>query len=286
MNFILPGFYEKFHINKKLIELYNKKSNFFIDNFNFGCFYGNFGFNIWSGGRIFNDYQTASKEYLNEIKNFYNNNNIPIRLTLTNTMIQEEHLYDSYCNFIVSTLQNGQNEIVTSSPLLEEYLKHNYPDYSYCSSTTKCITNIDTLKQELNKDYYQVCLDYNLNHNFSFLDQLIDEEKFKCEFLCNAICPPGCPFRKEHYRLNSLFSLNGGKLYTINCQIKGNTLCQEVINYNNNISPQEIQNTYIPKGFSHFKLEGRTLSDPEIVLNLVRYCIKPEYQLEATLELL
>ena len=31
-------------------------------------------------------------------------------------------------------------------------------------------------------------------------------------------------------------------------------------------------------GFSHFKLEGRTLSHSEVVGNYLKYMVKPEYQ--------
>lgn len=284
-NFVLPGFYEKFSINKRFVLLYEIHPEYFIDDFQFGCFYGNFGFNIWSGGRIFTSYKTVSVEELREIRDFYNDRNIPIRLTFTNALITEEHLQDNLCNIIMEVLHNGKNEVVTASSVLERYLRSTYPNFKYCSSTTKCILNIDQFKEELHKDYYQVCLDYNLNHNKELLSSLNPDERFKCEFLCNAICPPGCKHRKEHYRLNSLFSLNGGKYYSVNCGINGSTLHPRVMSYHNNISPKDIQE-YSQEGFSHFKLEGRSLSDVEVVLNLTRYCIKEEYQQEATLLLL
>lgn len=286
MNYILPGFYEKFSLNTKLITLYQKHSEYFIDDFQFGCFYGNFGFNIWSGGRIFFNYKTASIEELQKIKEFYNQHQIPIRLTFTNPLIKEEHLDDRYCNLIMETLHNNYNEVVCNSPILESYLRETYPNFKYCSSTTKCLIKDVDLQKELQNNYYQVCLDYNLNHRFDILDKLSSKEKFKCEFLCNAICPPGCHYRKEHYRLNGLFSLSGGKPFNVECNICGNTVDKDVIEYKNNISPEEIKNVYIPKGFSHFKLEGRTLSDLELTLNLCRYCVKPEYQNQVTMALL
>ena len=125
-----------------------------------------------------------------------------------------------------------------------------------------------------------VCLDYNLNHNFKLLESLSTEERSRCEFLVNAICPPGCPQRKEHYKLNGIFYLNYGKPYTMeNCAIQENTLHPIMCNSKNNISPEEIYNKYVPMGFNLFKLEGRTLSNYENAANYVRYMIKPEYQL-------
>ena len=44
-----------------------------------------------------------------------------------------------------------------------------------------------------NENYIFTCLDYNLNHNWKFLDALTTIEKQKTEFLVNPICMPGCP---------------------------------------------------------------------------------------------
>ena len=43
------------------------------------------------------------------------------------------------------------------------------------------------------------------------------------------------------------------------------------------ISPDEIYNKYLNQGFKYFKLEGRTFSETKILLNLIKYMIKPEY---------
>ena len=73
--------------------------------------------------------------------------------------------------------------------------------------------------------------------------------------------------------------LNYLKTYTIpKCGITENTLASTTQHYTNNISPEEILTVYAPKGFSMFKLEGRTLDEQEVLLNYVRYMIKPEHQ--------
>ena len=66
--------------------------------------------------------------------------------------------------------------------------------------------------------------------------------------------------------------------YNIECKIKNSTVSNDVINFKNNISPEEIINYYYPLGYHMFKLEGRTLSSIEIILNYARYFIKPEHQ--------
>lgn len=284
-SFVLPGFYEHFDLNSRLIEVYEKYPHFFREGVKLECFFGAFQFCAWDGGRIFDNYARAYKETIIDIRDFYNSHGIPIRLTFTNPMLREEHLKDPYCNMVLFELNNGMNEVLVSSDLLEEYIRTNYSQMKICSSTTKCLTSAKAAKEELNKDYHQVCIDYNLNKNEKFLSELSQEEKDKMEILCNAICAPGCPFRKEHYRLNGLSNLNGGSGYAVECQIKSTTMQEETWEYHNNLSPEDIEE-YEKKGFSHFKLEGRTLPKIELATNYARYLAKPEYYLPFLYELL
>jgi hypothetical protein len=171
---------------------------------------------------------------------------------------------------------NKKNEIVLNSKILENYIFENYPNYQLISSTTKCLTKNEA-KEDLNNNIYKfVCLDYNLNHNWDFLNSLTPKEKEKTEFLINPICNPGCPQRKEHYRLNSLFSLNYGALYRMkSCEITPTSNCHV---YNKAIiSSDEIYTKYLNNGFKYFKIEGRTWPDAALAISCVSYLIKPEY---------
>lgn len=279
--FVLPGFYELFDLNQKLVIAFKEHNEWFQDNTEIECFFGNFQFCAWDGGRIFGGYKRAFKEDIIRIKDFFNSNNVPLRLVFTNPMLEEKHLLDPYCNQILYLLNDGFNQVLVNSDLLKKYIKTNYSNFKICSSTTKCLINPKDAKQELdNKDYYQVCLDYNLNRNMKFLNSLSPEEKDQTEFLCNAICPSGCLHRKEHYRLNGLSHLNGGSPFNIDCSIAGSTIDFTTFKYHNNLSPEDI-NEYEKLGFSHFKLEGRTLSPQEVSGNYLRYLIKPKYQIQA-----
>ena len=46
------------------------------------------------------------------------------------------------------------------------------------------------------------------------------------------------------------------------------------------IGTEEICRTYLPMGFSHFKIEGRGLGSALILEFLLYYMTKPEYQLQ------
>lgn len=281
VNFILPGMYEHYNLNFRLLELLKTHPEYFRDDVKVSACYGNFQFCIFDGGRNFPHYRHTCKEEIEEIVHIYNDiYNVPIRLVFTNTQLSPEHYLDRFGNLILGLCHNDLNEIVVNDDNFEQWLKERYPKYHFISSTTKCLSKPNELVSELEKeDYTMVCLDYNLNKNFKLLDTFTPEVKAKCEFLCNAICPPGCPQRKEHYKYNSLFSLSYGKGYQMeNCHIQANTLSPITCSYHNNISPEELYNTYVPKGFNLFKLEGRTLGELEVVLNYARYMAKPEYE--------
>lgn len=252
----------------------------FYENISIGAVYGNFQFCTWDGGRIFNSYQHATLEEIERLKFLYNiKYKVPMRFVFTNKLIEKEDCYDRFNNIVLTTCEDEMNEIVVNSSILEDYIRQNYPKYKIISSTTKCLTNKEDAKDELdNEDYFLICLDYNLNHANDFLDKLTPKQKNKTEFLVNAICPPACPNRSEHYRLNSLFSLNYGLAYNVRtCPIINNNLYPEKIS--TRIEPEEIFNIYKEKGFSYFKLEGRSFDRLTYICNLVKYMVKPEYHL-------
>lgn len=287
-NFILPGVSELFSLNKKIILYYEQHPDFFRENVNIRCVYGNFGMCCWNGGRIKTFYDVDFNEDIQYKRDFFNSRNIPIRLTMTNPLITEEHLTDRYSNLILELLDNGKNEILISSPILEEYILEKYPSYKLCSSTTKCLTNIETINDELNNDkYIQVCLDYNMNHNKELLTNMSQPQKDKTEFLCNAICPPGCKTRQQHYKANGISTLNLSKNFTVPyCNIQYNICSKAAIESKNNISPQEIEDFFEPLGFSNFKLEGRTIPENIMLINYCYYLIKPEYFMQVICDLL
>ena len=282
INFALPGLYEHFDVNRILIMLQKKYPECFYEDIKITAFYGNFQFCIWDSGRTFTSYKCTPIEQIKEIQSFYNvENKIPMRFIYTNNQIStKEQLQDKYCNIITSICQNELNEIVVNSNILEEYLRENYPQYKYISSTTKCLSNKEKAMGELNCNYFKVCLDYNLNHNIDFLKNLSDDQKDKVELLINPVCGAGCPTRKEHYKLNSLFSLNYGKTYHLPiCYAKKAALYPYDLKIRNEISIDDILTTYKDINITNFKIEGRTFSTLAYIEYILKYLVKVKYQL-------
>ena len=280
INYAIPGLYSHFKINQKLLKLKTYDPKYFYPNINIEAVYGTFPWNIFDGGRIFNYNKHASVEEIQDILLQYHKFNVSSRLVYTNCELTPQNYKNKFGNLCLSICNEyDNNQVVIADDNFLNYIHNNYPNLSFISSTTKCLNATDFQKELERPEFIEICLDYNLNHNWRLLDSLSNNQKEKCEFLCNAICAPGCPTRKQHYILNSKYNLNYGKHYAIPyCSIKYHSLSPEHQNYSNTILYEELRDIYEPKGFCHFKLEGRTYPDITQILVYAEYMIKPEYK--------
>ena len=94
--------------------------------------YGVFPPSLWNGGRV--KYGVCSKDFVKGVIKAYNKRNIPLRFTFTNPMIEKKHLSDEFCNMVMHLADNGFNECIVMSPILEDYIRKNYPNYKLTSS--------------------------------------------------------------------------------------------------------------------------------------------------------
>ena len=80
------------------------------------------------------------------------------------------------CNMVMALANNGLNEVIVNSPLLEDYIRKNYPKYKLTSSTCKRLDDGERLAAELEKDYHIVVVDYDLNNRFDILEKLPNKD--------------------------------------------------------------------------------------------------------------
>lgn len=167
--------------------------------------------------------------------------------------------------------------------LLLEYLKARYPGFYFVSSTTKVLTEFAQLRRELEREEFRfVVPDFRLNKAFDQLKGLPQPQKDKVEFLCNECCWPGCKDRKRCYETVSRKNLGEACPEHV-CTAPD---AQEGYRFSRAmqspafIGTEEICRTYLPMGFSHFKIEGRGLGSALILEFLLYYMTKPEYQLQ------
>lgn len=283
--FHLPGLFEFYDFYKVFLPLFKSHREYFYDWCEIASIYGSPADCIWGGGRVGFGEDDAKKVF-----SLMNEYEISARLTFSNSLLEEKHLSDKKCNelcklFSKSKVQSG---VIIHSDLLLEYLKKNYPEFYFVSSTTKVITDFGEFKNELERnDFRYVVPDFRLNKNFEKLNQLSKSQKEKVEFLCNECCWTGCTDRKKCYENVSRKNL-GETLIDFECKSPSSNEGYRFSKAMKNpsfISLNDIQNTYSNFGFSNFKIEGRGFGNAIILEFLLYYMTKPEYHLQVREEI-
>lgn len=303
VRFHLPGLSSHFKFNTVFAEMLKRFPGYFREGVEIASVYGTFPPAIWNGGRT--QQNICNKNFIKAVLTTLNSRGIPARFTFTNPMLEKKHLSDKFCNMILSMADNGLNEVIVVSPILEDYIRKHFPRYKITSSTCKRITDADRLYEEIGKDYHIVVIDYDLNHNFEVLEKIPD--KSKCELLVNACCNPGCVHRSHHYQtlgLEQIAYANHARKYPdipfdadrffrehpessaeFECQCVNRTIF-EAKKLKNHITPEEIWEKYVPMGFNQFKIEGRTTGVFNLLETYLYYMAKPEYRDELRLKML
>ena len=130
------------------------------------------------------------------------------------------------------------------------------------SSTTKVLTDFSEFKNELNREEFRyVVSDFRLNKSFDNLKALSQHQKEKVEFLCNECCWFGCTDRKKCYETVSRKTLGEDcpEHYCTAPDAGQGYLFSKAMENPGFIGVDDIKNTYLPMGFSNFKIEGRGL---------------------------
>ena len=216
---------------------------------------------------------------------------ISARLTFSNSLLTEEHLFDKKCNALCALFEETkevQNGVIVHSDLLLNYLQTNYPGLYFVSSTTKTLTGFEEFLNEVKRDDFRyVVPDFRLNKVFDKLQTLSEEQKDKVEFLCNECCWFGCKDRKFCYEAVSRRNL-GETCQEYRCSApeaaEGYRFSKAMKNPGF-IGIEDIKNSYLPMGFSNFKIEGRGLGSALVLEFLLYYMTKPECQLQVREEI-
>ena len=271
----LPGLCSLRYINICLLNLMKQYPEKFRDGYKIASVYGTFPGAIWNGGRSV--FGSISQEDIQKIIKAYNDNGVPVRFTWTNSLLEEKHLEDAFCNKIMELAQNGTNQVLVNRDCLENYVRENYPAYPIISSTTKRMTDVQGIKDELQKDYHLVVLDYDLNHDEEVLKEL-EPYAGKLEILVNEICNPKCPMRKQHYLDESRAQLENDTQSRFDCPNKFKprvfSECKKRPAF---ISNEEIAD-YVDRGFVNFKIVGRGLPVDFVLESYMYFLVKDEEQ--------
>ena len=271
----LPGFCYFRLLNQMILNMMKDYPDKFRDGYKIGSAYGSFPGAIWNGGRTV--FGITGKSDIEAVLKLYNSRGVPVRFTWTNALIEEKHTYDTYCNLIMKLADNGLNQVLVNTPVLEEYIRKEYPRFPLISSTTKRIVGVDGVLEELKKDYYLVVLDYDLNHNEEALKEL-EPYASRLEILVNEVCFPNCPKRSEHYlqqsKLQLEYDINTGFPCPNNTRERKFEECTKRPSF---ISNEEIQN-YIDRGYVNFKIVGRGMPLEFVKESYLYFLVKDEHR--------
>ncbi len=277
----LPGAFEFLPLYQLFLPLYRQHREYFYEWCRIGSIYGAPADCLWGGGRAgFGEEDPA--QVLALLRQY----GISARLTFSNSLLRPEHLKDPRCNSLCALLARegpGKNGVILHSDLLVDYLQQRFPELYLVSSTTKVLTKFEQLQAELRRpEFRYVVPDFRLNKALPQLESLPQAQKDKVEFLCNECCWVGCQDRARCYETVSRKNLgepcpehhcaapDAGEGYRFSKAMESPAF----------ISIQDIQQVYLPRGFTQFKIEGRGLGSALILEFLLYYMVRPEYQLQ------
>ena len=235
----LPGLFEFYELYRRFLPLYRGHREYFYDWCEIGSIYGAPSDCLWAGGRVEMGEQDPA-----EVLALMREYGISARLTLSNSLLEERHLSDRKCNELCRLFED--------------------------------------LKRELGrKEFRYVVPDFRLNKAFDRLRMLPENEKDKMEFLCNECCWFGCRDRKACYEAVSRknLGLDGPEHICRAPHAREGYRFSLAMKNPGFISVRDIMDTYLPMGFSNFKIEGRGLGSALVLEFILYYMTRPEYQI-------
>ena len=281
----LPGLFEFYDLYEAFLPLYRAHREYFYDWCEIGSIYGAPQDCLWGGGRV--GFGDAEPERVAALMNEYG---ISACLTFSNSLLTEEHLPDRKCNDLCALFEHGsaQNGVIVTSDLLLDHIRTNYPGFYFVSSTTKVLREPKQLLAELDRSEFRyVVPDFRLNKAYDVWNALPEEKRQKVEFLVNECCWFDCYDRKKCYENVSRKSL-GEACEDHACvsptAARGYRFSDAMQNPGF-IGIEDIQKVYLPAGYRHFKIEGRSLGSALILEFLLHYMIRPEHQLRVREEI-
>ena len=282
----LPGLFEFYELYRMFLPLFREHMEYFYPWCEIGSIYGAPADCIWGGGRV----GTSARDP-HEVLALTREYGVSARLTFSNSLLREEHLSDRRCNALCSLFEQSsgpKNGVIVHSELLLDYLKSRYPGLYFVSSTTKVLTDFELLRRELAREEFSYAVpDFRLNKALDRLSTLPDWQKAKVELLCNECCWFGCRDRRACYEAVSRKNLGepGPEHRCAAPDADGGYRFSRAMENPGFISVSDIRNVYLPMGFSHFKIEGRSLGSALILEFLLYYLTKPEHQLRVREEI-
>jgi collagenase-like PrtC family protease len=258
--------------------------------------YGSFPNVIWNGGRhtlhLINPLDTSIREYLvtknrewydplgmESLVRAYNDRNIGIRYTFSNPLITKEHLNDARANLTLEIAHNPLNAVITSNPIIEEYVRKKYPKFKIICSATANNLSLPFLKRRIEEvDLLVIPPEYNKH-----LELIQELGASKIEVIINERCVPFCPSRMRHYEAESQTQLTLDTSYQ---EYVYHSSCPAIKAAESGKEPpdmvmdDQLIGTLQKIGVEHFKFVGRQMTIQEFIVEVDKLLIKEEFRME------
>lgn len=287
IQFHLPDFVSKFHLNMLLSKLMEEYPDAFYDDIRIGSVYGVYPSSLWNGGHVAGG--SFPDREIRYVAEQLNNRGISVRFTFNNPLINKSHLDDKFCNRCLELTErtDDMNGVIVVSPELEKYIRSKYPHFRIISSTCKQVTDFGALCEELEK-YDTVVLDYSLNNNWELLEKLPHKEKV--EILVNPACPSDAQYRKKFFGYlarTQMAYCEHVKKNGPNVPFKNpedfraehlGYLIYDAAKHPAHVSPELLYGRYKEMGFENFKIEGRSAPMLDNMETYMYYMVKPEHR--------
>lgn len=231
----------------------------------------------WSGGRP-SQIAEINIDSVTKIIEEHNKKNISCCFTFSNYRICKDDLNDKQGNLLLKIAGeiSENNYAIVSSDILYEHIKENYPKIKIISSILKPV--YEHKKYDETPEYYNnLCKKYDkvvvrpeFYSDKIFMKKLKDKNKI--EIMPNLGCLKNCPLSQTHYDM--IADIDAGKetKYKRFCHIDMNKI--ESIYRSTSISAKDIDEL-IKLGFSNFKLQGRGVSNSELMKLIGSYIFEP-----------
>jgi collagenase-like PrtC family protease len=273
ISYSLPDFANGLARNLFFIRLSEEHPECFADGIRVRSVYGCFPSCILNGGRTFIR-ERYSRAQMEETFALLDAHRVTARLTLTNMLVTEEHLHDSYLLEILDSARGHNVEVIVYSDLLSAFIKERY-GFRQILSTTRAIDDVAELNR-LAEGYDYVVLDYNRNRDHAFIEGIRHRERI--EVMVNEFCRPACPHRTAHYRHNSRDQLDGMIRPFRNCDAGTGGFFAHAPDHPVILTDTQVRALSDRYGISHFKIVGRGVPFETVLESYVYYLLKPRYR--------
>lgn len=273
INFYIPDFFYHYNANLQLLQLIQNEPQMFYDDFKIGAVFGNFPNCIWNGGGS-NQGRFVDFQEMITISAAFREFGIPLRLTMTNPIVDKTDVYDRYSNYIMQNLHDGFNQVLVCNPILEEYIRKEYPSYPIIRS----ILAAENVYYDDSDRYFMSVLRKHKNTDIEFLQGIKNKEKI--ELLVNETCDEDCPRAYTHYlelSKKQRYLDNTSDEIMLNCTRDRMYPRKRFYELSMCLTREKIKEIYEPMGFKHFKIAGRG-DYLGIALDYAHFMVKPEWK--------